>query len=54
MIKSVTVVQIDNLKTSPGPPKELVIKLNQPFIYIIKDKNKLPIYIGYINEPIFE
>ena len=54
MIKSVTVVKIDIFPTSPGPPKELVIKLNQPFIYIIKDKNKLPIYIGYINEPIFD
>ena len=32
----------------------LKIELNQPFIYIIKDKNKLPIYIGYINETTFD
>ena len=27
------------------------IKLNQPFIYIIKDINHLPVFIGYIKEP---
>ena len=31
-------------------PKGLEIKLDQPFIYIIKDKNKLPIFMGYIKE----
>jgi len=49
-IKSVAIVEIDSFATSAPPDPELVIKLNQPFIYIIKDKNKLPIYIGYINE----
>ena len=29
----------------------LEIKLNQPFIYIIRDKYKLPIFIGYVKEP---
>ena len=51
IIKSVA---IESGYTSSGPPNELEIKLNQPFIYIIKDKNKLSIYIGYINEPIFD
>ena len=27
------------------------VKLNQPFIYIIRDRNRLPIFIGYIKEP---
>ena len=30
------------------------IKLNQPFIYIIRDRNKLPIFIGYIKEPYYD
>ena len=30
------------------------IKLNQPFIYIIRDRNKLPIFIGYIKEPNYD
>lgn len=29
----------------------LEIKLDQPFIYIIRDKNKLPIFMGYIKDP---
>ena len=29
----------------------LKINLDRPFIYIIKDKNKLPIFIGYIDNP---
>ena len=31
----------------------LEVKLNQPFIYIIRDINKLPIFIGYIKDPNF-
>ena len=27
------------------------VKLNQPFIYIIRDRNNLPIFMGYIKEP---
>ena len=53
IIKSVA-IESGGYYTSNAPPIKLEIKLNQPFIYIIKDKNKLPIYIGYINEPIFE
>ena len=50
IIKSIALAQNNGLIMS-APPKELEIKLNQPFIYIIKDKNKLPIYIGYFSEP---
>ena len=53
IIKSVA-IESGGYYISNAPPIKLEIKLNQPFIYIIKDKNKLPIYIGYINEPIFE
>ena len=31
----------------------LEVKLNQPFIYIIRDINKLPVFIGYIKDPNF-
>ena len=55
IIKSVA-VDVDGLITSDFVDyvEELTIILNQPFIYIIKDKNKLPIYIGYVNEPSYE
>ncbi len=29
------------------------VKLNQPFIFIIRDINKLPIFIGHIKDPNF-
>ena len=32
-------------------PTGLIIKLNQPFVFIIRDKNNLPIYVGYMNKP---
>ena len=32
-------------------PVPIEIKLDRPFIYIIKDKNNLPIFIGYIDDP---
>ena len=32
-------------------PNKFEIKLDKPFIYIIKDKSNLPIFIGYINDP---
>ena len=30
----------------------LDIKLNQPFIYIIRDINKNPIFVGHVDNPI--
>ena len=50
IIKSIALTP-NNVLIMSASPKELEIKLNQPFIYIIKDKNKLPIYIGYFSEP---
>lgn len=40
--------------TSAAPITELntlEVKLNQPFIYIIKDINDLPIFVGHIDNP---
>ena len=39
---------------SSNPGSGFEIKLNQPFIYIIRDRNKLPIFIGYIKEPNYD
>ena len=47
-IKSISFAEIEyGIKQFLG----LEIKLDQPFIYIIRDKNKLPIFMGYIKEP---
>ena len=50
-IKSITIVS-SNLHILSAEPQMLTIKLDKPFIYIIKDKNQLPLFIGYINDPI--
>ena len=50
IIKSISYAEI-NGNTSPGKDLGYVINLNQPFIYIIKDRNKLPIFIGYLKKP---
>ena len=50
-IKSKTLVS--SMVTSAIDPKGAEVKLNQPFIFIIRDINKLPIFIGYIKDPNF-
>ena len=46
-VKSVTYGEIIPMSWEYG----LEVKLNRPFIYTIRDINKLPIFIGYIQEP---
>ena len=51
-IKSMTLASGGMMGKSASPKEWGVeIKLNQPFIYIIKDINHLPVFIGYIKEP---
>ena len=50
-IKSMTLVYAYALSASSIDPKGVEVKLNQPFIFIIRDNNLLPIFIGYIKEP---
>ena len=49
-IKSKTLVSSMVISTSIDP-MDVEVKLNQPFIFIIRDINLLPIFIGYIKEP---
>ena len=39
--------------TAIGPHEmdTLNVKLNQPFIYIIRDKNDTPIFVGHVDNP---
>ena len=50
-IKSIT-ISSSLVYSKSAEPQMLTIKLDKPFIYIIKDKNQLPLFIGYINDPI--
>ena len=34
------------------PTEGIQIKLNQPFIYIVRDQNNLPIYVGHMDNPL--
>ena len=52
IIKSISYAEVMEVLSNPGSGFE--IKLNQPFIYIIRDRNKLPIFIGYIKEPNYD
>ena len=50
-IKSMTTAGV-HAKSAVGPTENGVeVKLDQPFIYIIRDINHLPVFIGYIKEP---
>ena len=49
-IKSITFASSNIFVKSAGE-KEINIELDRPFIYIIKDRNRLPIFIGYIDDP---
>ena len=48
-IKSITFASSNIFVKSAGE-KEINIELDRPFIYIIKDRNRLPIFIGYIDD----
>ena len=50
IIKSISYADM-NGDGSPNKGSGYEINLNQPFIYIIKDRNKLPIFIGYLKKP---
>lgn len=50
-IKSIKHESSSNMIGNTLEMNALKINLDRPFIYIIKDKNKLPIFIGYIDNP---
>jgi len=56
IIKSTTYVQLGGAKSAaPHKDGETIdtydIKLNQPFIYVVYDKNDLPLYVGHVDMP---
>ena len=52
IIKIKTFASVMTMSASPYD-RGIEVKLNQPFIFIIRDINKLPIFIGHIKDPNF-
>ena len=50
IIKSVTMASF-GAATAPIDNQTLDVKLNQPFIYIIRDVNDTPIFVGHVDNP---
>ena len=52
IVKSLAVAMGGESKSSnPFEMDTLEVNLNQPFIYIIKDVNDMPIYVGHVDHP---
>ena len=52
IVKSVTMASFGNGgKAAPMENDTLDVKLNQPFIYIIRDINGTPIFVGHVDNP---
>ncbi len=49
IIKSTTFAQIGGFKSAA--PATYDVKLDQPFIYVVYDKNDLPLYVGHVDMP---
>lgn len=50
-IKSVTMAEVGSTKAAPTY-STLEVKLNQPFIYIIRDINDTPVFVGHLDNPL--
>ena len=50
-IKSVNIGGIGATGSANIERNAIEVKINQPFIYIVKDANNLPIYVGHIDDP---
>ena len=53
IIKSVSMASYGAKESAMIESDTLEISLNQPFIYIIKDVNKTPIFVGHVDNPKF-
>lgn len=51
VVKSVTVAAVNGAKAAPPQLDTLTVKLDQPFIYIIRDANDVPIFVGNMDNP---
>ena len=50
-VKSVSMASMSKGEASPGFFDSIDVNLNQPFIYIIRDVNDTPIFVGHVNDP---
>ena len=51
VIKSISMASMAK-ESAMAPSKDTIdVTLNQPFIYIIKDKNDTPIFVGHVDDP---
>ena len=51
IVKSVTMASFGKENAAPIRNDTLDVKLNQPFIYIIRDINDTPIFVGHVDNP---
>ena len=52
VVKSVSMAGISKAESAmPGDFNTLDVDLNQPFIYIIRDINNTPIFVGHVDNP---
>ena len=51
IVKSVTMATFGAGSAAPMENDTLDVKLNQPFIYIIRDINDTPIFVGHVDNP---
>ena len=52
MVKSITQTSFGAaMSAAPSPQDTLEVDLNQPFIYIIRDVNDTPIFVGHVDNP---
>ena len=51
IVKSVSMASLGATKAMPMKLDTLDVSLNQPFIYIIRDINDVPIFVGHLDNP---
>lgn len=51
IVKSVSMAAMNKSESAPMFGDTLDVNLNQPFIYIIRDYNDTPIYVGHVDNP---
>ena len=51
IIKSLSMASMSKGEAAPGVFDSLDVNLNQPFIYIIRDTNDTPIFVGHVDNP---
>ena len=53
IVRSLTMADMEGCTSAEPLNNVLDVKLNQPFIYIIRDCNYVPILVGHIDNPVY-